>query len=60
MAYTTGNGERKMSEPTVEETVEVEEVKPAKRAAKAKPAQAPSQTERARAIALAKIEAAKR
>jgi hypothetical protein len=49
-----------MSEPTVEETVEVEEVKPAKKTAKPKPAPAPSQTERARAIALAKIEAAKR
>jgi hypothetical protein len=49
-----------MSEPTVEEVVEVEELKPAKKAAKAKPAQAFSQTDRARAIALAKIEAAKR
>jgi hypothetical protein len=49
-----------VSEPTVEEVVEVEEVKPAKKAAKVKPAQAPSQTDRARAIALAKIEAAKR
>lgn len=49
-----------MSEPTVEDTVAVEEVKPAKKAAKAKPAQAPSQTERARAIALAKIEAARK
>jgi hypothetical protein len=49
-----------VSETTVEEIVEVEESKPAKKAAKAKPAQAPSQTERARAIALAKIEAAKR
>ena len=49
-----------MSEPTVEEIVEVEEVKPAKKATKAKPAQAPSQTQRARAIAIAKIEAAKR
>ena len=49
-----------MSEPTVEETVEVEEVKIAKKTAKAKPAAALSQTERARAIALAKIEAAKR
>ena len=49
-----------MSETTVEEAVEVEEVKPAKKSAKAKPAQAPSQTQRARAIALAKIEAAKR
>ena len=49
-----------MTEPVVEEIVEVEEVKPAKKAAKAKPAQAPSQTDRARAIALAKIEAAKR
>jgi hypothetical protein len=49
-----------MSEPIVEEVVEVEQVKPAKKAAKPKPGQAPSQTERARAIALAKIEAAKR
>ena len=49
-----------MTEPVIEEVVEVEEVKPAKKAAKPKPAAAPSQTERARAIALAKIEAAKR
>ena len=49
-----------MSDPTVEEVIDVEEVKPAKKAAKPKPAAAPSQTERARAIALAKIEAAKR
>ena len=49
-----------MTEPVIEEVVEVEEVKPAKKAAKAKPAQAPSQTDRARAIAIAKIEAAKR
>jgi hypothetical protein len=49
-----------MSEPTVQETVEVEEVKPAKKTAKAKPVAPQSQTERARAIALAKIAAAKR
>ncbi len=49
-----------MTEPVIEEVVEVEEVKPAKKAAKPKPAPAPSQTDRARAIALAKIEAAKR
>jgi hypothetical protein len=49
-----------MTEPVIEEVVEIEEVKPAKKAAKAKPAQALSQTHRARAIALAKIEAAKR
>jgi hypothetical protein len=49
-----------MSEPTVEEVVEVEESKPAKKTAKPKPAAALSQTERARAIALAKIAAAKR
>jgi hypothetical protein len=49
-----------MIEPTVETTIEVEEVKPAKKTAKPKPAAAPSQTERARAIALAKIEASKR
>jgi hypothetical protein len=48
-----------VTEPTAEEVVEVEELKPAKKAAKAKPEQAPSQTERARAIAIAKIEAAK-
>jgi hypothetical protein len=49
-----------MSEPVIEEVVEAEEVKPAKKAAKPKQPAAPSQTERARAIALAKIEAAKR
>jgi hypothetical protein len=49
-----------MSEPTIDETVEVEEVKPAKKTAKPKPAAPQSQTERARAIALAKIAAAKR
>jgi hypothetical protein len=49
-----------MTEPVIEEVFEVEEVKPAKKTAKSKPAQAPSQTERARAIALAKIKAAKR
>jgi hypothetical protein len=50
-----------VSEVTPEiELVEVEETPKRKPAKKAKPAQAPSQTERARAIALAKIEAAKR
>ena len=49
-----------MTEPVIEEVVEVEEVKPAKKAAKPKPAAPQSQTERARAIALAKIEAAKK
>jgi hypothetical protein len=49
-----------MSEPTVDEVVEVEESKPVKKAAKPKPAAPQSQTERARAIALAKIAAAKR
>ena len=49
-----------MSEPTVEETVEVEEVKPAKKAAKAKPLSDLSQTEKARANALAKMKAAGR
>jgi len=49
-----------VSDPVIEETVEVEEVKPAKKAAKPKPAAPQSQTERARAIALAKIEAAKK
>jgi hypothetical protein len=48
-----------MTEVTPEDVVEVEEVKATKKTAKPKPAQAPSQTERARAIALAKIEAAK-
>jgi hypothetical protein len=47
-----------MSEPVIE-PVEVEETLKPKTAKKAKPAQAPSQTERARAIALAKIKAAK-
>ena len=49
-----------MSEPTIEETVEVEEVKPAKKAAKAKPLADLSQTEKARANALAKMKAAGR
>jgi hypothetical protein len=49
-----------MSEATVEEVIEAEESKPAKKAAKPKPAAPISQTERARAIALAKIAAAKR
>jgi hypothetical protein len=49
-----------MSEPIIDETVEAEEVKPAKKTAKPKPPAAQSQTERARAIAVAKIEAAKR
>jgi len=49
-----------VSEPVIEEVVEVEEVKPAKKTAKPKPVAPVSQTERARAIALAKIEAAKR
>ena len=48
-----------MSEPVIE-PVDVEETAMPKAAKKAKPAQAPSQTDRARAIALAKIEAAKR
>jgi hypothetical protein len=48
-----------MSEP-VNEPVELEDTPKPKAAKKAKPAQAPSQTERARAIAMAKIEAAKR
>jgi hypothetical protein len=45
--------------PEVEAAPIEDAVKP-KPAKKAKPAQAPSQTQRARAIALAKIEAAKR
>ena len=49
-----------MSEPVIEEVVEVEEVKPAKKAAKAKPLADLSQTEKARANALAKIKAAGR
>ena len=49
-----------MSEPTVEETIEAEEVKPAKKAAKAKPLADLSQTEKARANALAKMKAAGR
>lgn len=49
-----------MSEPTAEETVEIEESKPAKKTAKPKPAAAQSQTMRARAIAIAKIEAARK
>jgi hypothetical protein len=48
-----------VSEVTPEVELVDEAPKP-KLAKKAKPAQAPSQTERARAIALAKIEAAKR
>ena len=50
-----------MSEVTPEvEAVEVEDAPKPKPAKKAKPAQAPSQTQRARDIALANIEAAKR
>jgi hypothetical protein len=48
-----------MDEPVID-PVEVEETPKPKAAKKAKPTQAPSQTERARAIAMAKIEAAKR
>jgi hypothetical protein len=48
-----------MDEPVIA-PVKVEETPKPKAAKKAKPAQAASQTERARAIALAKIEAAKR
>lgn len=46
-----------MSEPVIEPEVEAE--KPAKKAAKPKPAAELSQTEKARARALAKIAAAK-
>jgi hypothetical protein len=49
-----------MSEPTIEPDVELEEIKPAKKAAKAKPVAEASQTEKARAHALAKIKAAGR
>jgi hypothetical protein len=48
-----------MSEPVIELDVEENLPKP-KATKKAKPQQPPSQTERARAIAMAKIEAAKR
>ena len=49
-----------MSEPTAEETVEVEEVKPAKKTAKPKPLADLTQTEKPRANALAKMKAAGR
>ena len=49
-----------MTEPVIEEVVEVEEVKPAKKAAKVKPLADLSQTEKARANALAKMKAAGR
>ena len=49
-----------MSEPTVEETVEVEDVKPAKKTPKSKPVVEASQTEKARANAIAKMKAAGR
>jgi hypothetical protein len=49
-----------MSEPTVEETAPVEEMKPAKKVVKAKPLADLSQTEKARANALAKMKAAGR
>jgi hypothetical protein len=49
-----------MSEPTIEPVVELEETKPAKKAAKAKPVVEQSQTEKARAHALAKMKAAGR
>lgn len=47
-----------MTEPIIEPEVEAEEVKPAKKAAKVKPSQ--TQTDKARANALAKIKAAGR
>ena len=47
-----------MSEPVTELDVEIEAEKPAKKTAKPKPAAAPSQTEKARAVVLAKLKAA--
>ncbi len=47
-----------MSEPVTEPDVELEEVKPTKKAAKAKPSGGQSQTEKARAVVLAKLKAA--
>lgn len=47
-----------MSEPVTDIDVELEADKPAKKAAKPKPAAAPSQTEKARAVVLAKLKAA--
>jgi hypothetical protein len=49
-----------MSEPVTETDVEVEEIKPAKKVAKAKPLADLTQTEKARANALAKMKAAGR
>ena len=47
-----------MDEPVTEHDVEHEDDKPAKKTAKPKPAAAPSQTEKARAVVLAKLKAA--
>ena len=49
-----------MSESTLEPVVELDEVKPAKKAAKVKPLADLTQTEKARANALAKMKAAGR
>jgi hypothetical protein len=49
-----------MSEPIIEAEVKLEETKPAKKAGKAKPVLEQSQTEKARAHALAKMKAAGR
>jgi hypothetical protein len=49
-----------MSEPVIEPEVELEEVKPAKKTAKAKASGSQSQTEKARAVVLAKLKAAGR
>jgi hypothetical protein len=49
-----------MSEPVIEPDVELEAPKPAKKAAKAKPVVEASQTQKARANAIAKMKAAGR
>jgi hypothetical protein len=47
-----------MSEPVTEPDVELEAEKPAKKITKPKPAAATSQTDKARAVVLAKLKAA--
>jgi hypothetical protein len=47
-----------MSEPATETDVELEAEKPAKKITKPKPAAGPSQTDKARAVVLAKLKAA--
>lgn len=49
-----------MSEPVTEPDLELEAEKPAKKITKPKPAAAPSHTEKARAVVLAKLKAAGR